>query len=205
MGQNYKRIPSLIKLTKEKNIRKIMFRPINIISNFPQLSPVGNKNEFANYNIKEIIKYINKGIKVGKELKVDTDLYFNKKWIIEYFSNLKRSDSFFHDRVMSNYFCFIPFMYLIINYNGDLLPCLLLQGKGNILKKNILEERNKSDSIRKKLAKRDFYDICNCCFDQANNNVRFSMLCSPIRNIGHFKELTNDIKSVNKRFNKKQK
>ena len=201
MGKNYKRIPELIKLTKEKKISKIMFRPINIISNFPQLAAVNDKNEFADYNTDEIISHINKGIRIGKKIGVDTDLYFNKKWIVEYFKNLNTKKGFFHDQVMSNYFCFIPFIYLIINYNGDLLPCLLLNGKGNILENSIKKERCASNCIRQKLAKRNFFDLCNCCFDQANNNVRFSTLCSPVRNFGQLKELLKDMKSVNKRFN----
>ncbi|TKJ17350.1 hypothetical protein CEE44_02335 [Candidatus Woesearchaeota archaeon B3_Woes] len=200
MGENYKRIPELIKLTKEKKIRRIMFRPINIISNFPQLSPLNNKNEFANYNVEDIIKYINFGIKEAKKLKVNTDLMFNKKWIIEYFKNLKAKKGFFHDKVMSNYFCFIPFLYVIINYNGDLLPCLLLEGKGNVRNKSLIEERKKANNIRKHLAKRKFYGVCNCCFDQANNNVRFSSLCSPIRNYKALPALMYDIKSVVKRY-----
>jgi len=94
MGSNYKRIPSLIELTKEIGVRKIMFRPINIISNFPQLSSVTNKNEFADYDVEEIIKYIDLGIAKAKELNVDTDLIFNRKWITEYFRNLKVKDGF---------------------------------------------------------------------------------------------------------------
>jgi MoaA/NifB/PqqE/SkfB family radical SAM enzyme len=200
MGQNYKRIPELVALTKKKRVKRIMFRPINIISNFPQLTPVSNKDEFADYDVNEIIKYIDIAIKKAKELEVNTDLHVNRKWVVEYFKNLNKKDGYFHDRVMSNYFCFIPFTYLIVNYNGDLLPCLLLRGKGNILQNSIKEERRKSNSIREQLAKREFFPECNCCFDQANNNVRFSAICSPIRNIGVMKELVKDFSSVNKRF-----
>ena len=202
MGANYKRIPSLIELTKEIGVRKIMFRPINIVSNFPQLSSVTNKNEFAEYDVDEIIKYIGLGIEKAKELDVDTDLIFNRKWITEYFKNLKIKDGFFHDRVMSNYFCFIPFAYVIINYNGGLLPCLLLNEKGNVREGCLREQRMKSDDVRAKLAKREFFDICNSCFDQANNNVRFSTMCSPLLNAGSLKLLFNDVKSVKKRFEK---
>lgn len=200
MRQNYKQIPELIKLTKQKRIKKIMFRPINIISNFPNLSHSPNKDKFANYNVNEIIRYIDTGIKVAKKLAVDTDLFFNKRWLIEYFKNLNIKKGFFHDRVMGNYFCFIPFIYIIINYNGDLLPCLLLKGKGNIMKNKLELERNKSNSIRKRLAKRDFFEVCNCCFDQANNNVRFSTLCNPFRNLKSIKSMIFDIISVKKRY-----
>jgi len=72
-----------VELTKEIGVRKIMFRPINIISNFPQLSSVTNKNEFADYDVEEIIKYIDFGIAKAKELNVDTDLIFNRKYIPE--------------------------------------------------------------------------------------------------------------------------
>jgi MoaA/NifB/PqqE/SkfB family radical SAM enzyme len=202
MSQNYKRIPELIQLTKDIGIRKIMFRPINIISNFPQLSKVSNKNEFADYDVEEIIKYIDLGIEKAKKLKVDTDLMFNRKWITEYFKNLKVKDGFFHDKVMKNYFCFIPFAYVIINYNGGLLPCLLLNEKGNIREGCLKEERKKADGIREQLGRREFFDICNCCFDQANNNVRFSTMCSPVLNVKSLKLLFNDVMSVKRRFEK---
>jgi MoaA/NifB/PqqE/SkfB family radical SAM enzyme len=202
MSQNYKRIPELIQLTKDIGIRKIMFRPINIISNFPQLSKVSNKNEFADYDVEEIIKYIDLGIEKAKKLKVDTDLMFNRKWITEYFKNLKVKDGFFHDKVMKNYFCFIPFAYVIINYNGGLLPCLLLNEKGNIREGCLKEERKKADGIREQLGRREFFDICNCCFDQANNNVRFSTMCSPVLNAKSLKLLFNDVMSVKRRFEK---
>jgi hypothetical protein len=180
-----------------------MFRPINIISNFPTLSPVNNKDEFADYDVDAIIKSIDEGLRTAKKLNVDTDLFFNKKWITEYFRNLKEKEGFFHDRVMKNYFCFIPFNYILINYNGDLLPCLLLGGKGNIKNSPIKTERKKSDHIRRDLSKRKFFDVCNCCFDQANNNVRFSAICNPFINISLIKDLMKDVKSVNKRFTRK--
>ena len=202
MGSNYKRIPSLIELTKEIYVRKIMFRPINIISNFPQLSSVTNKNEFADYDVEEIIKYIDFGIAKAKELNVDTDLIFNRKWITEYFRNLKVKDGFFHDKVMKNYFCFIPFAYVIINYNGGLLPCLLLNEKGNVHEGCLREQRKKADGIRDKLAKREFFEVCNSCFDQANNNVRFSTMCNPLLNMRSLPLLFDDVKSVKKRFDK---
>ena len=202
MGSNYKRIPSLIELTKEIGVRKIMFRTINIISNFPQLSSVTNKNEFADYDVEEIIKYIDFGIAKAKELNVDTDLIFNRKWITEYFRNLKVKDGFFHDKVMKNYFCFIPFAYVIINYNGGLLPCLLLNEKGNVHEGCLREQRKKADGIRDKLAKREFFDVCNSCFDQANNNVRFSTMCNPLLNMRSLPLLFDDVKSVKKRFDK---
>ncbi len=202
MGANYKRIPALIQLTKDMGVRKIMFRPINIASNFPQLSSVSNKNEFADYDVDEIIKYTDLGISKAKELDVDTDLMFNRKWITEYFKNLKVKDGFFHDKVMSNYFCFIPFAYVIINYNGGLLPCLLLNEKGNIREGCLREQRRKADPIREQLGRREFFDICNCCFDQANNNVRFSTMCSPLLNAGSLALLFRDVKSVKKRFEK---
>ncbi len=202
MSKNYRHIPELIELTKEKDVKKIMFRPINIASNFPQLSSVNNKNEFADYDVDEIIKYIDLGIEKAKELEVDTDLVFNRKWITEYFKNLKVKDGFFHDKVMPNYFCFIPFAYVIINYNGGLLPCLLLNEKGNIKNGCLRDERRKADPIREQLASRKFFDICNCCFDQANNNVRFSTMCSPLLNAGSLPKLFNDVKSVKKRFEK---
>jgi MoaA/NifB/PqqE/SkfB family radical SAM enzyme len=201
MGSNYKQIPEIIKLAKEKKIRKVMFRPINIAPNFPNLKAISNKKKFADYNVDEIIKYIDLGIKTAKHLKVDTDLFFNRKWIIEYFKNLDNKSGFFHDRVIKNYFCFIPFCYIVINYNGGLLPCLLLKEKGNVKSSELKKERSKSNDIRERLGKRKFFPICNFCFDQANNNFRFSVLCNPIRNINTLKSLYSDIKSVKKRFN----
>ncbi|MBT4174756.1 radical SAM protein [archaeon] len=201
MGQNYKQIPEIVKLAKEKGIRKVMFRPINIESNFPQLGAVGDKSEFADYDVDSIIEYIDKGIAVASDLDVDCDLEFNRKWIVEYFKNLKLKKGFFHDRVMKNYFCFIPFSYVIINYDGGLLPCLLLKPKGNVRDGCLRDERKKANCVRRKLAKRDFYPICNCCFDQANNNVRFSTLCSPFRNLSSLQGLYKDVMSVKKRLN----
>lgn len=203
MGKNYKQVPEIIRLANKKGIRKVMFRPINIASNFPQLNPLSNKKEFAEYDVDDILKYMKLGLKTAKELKVDTDLTFNFRWISEYFRNLKSGKGFFHDRVMRNYFCFIPFVYVIINYNGGLLPCLLLKEQGNILKQSLKSERRKSDDVRQRLAKRQFYDICNCCFDQANNNVRFSMLCNPFLNIRSLSSLFRDVSSVRRRFNSK--
>ena len=166
------------------------------------MSSVTNKNEFADYDVEEIIKYIDLGIAKAKELNVDTDLIFNRKWITEYFRNLKVKDGFFHDKVMKNYFCFIPFAYVIINYNGGLLPCLLLNEKGNVKNGCLREQRKKADGIRDKLAKREFFDVCNSCFDQANNNVRFSTMCNPLLNMRSLPLLFDDVKSVKKRFDK---
>ncbi len=201
MGKNYMQIPEIIKLAKEKKIKKVMFRPINIASNFPSLNPCANKDEFAHYDVDAIERHIDIGIETAKKLNMDTDLSFNKKWLIEYFRNLKVKNGFFHERVIRNYFCFIPFNYIIINYDGGLLPCLLLEAKGNVKEGSLSHERKKSNIIREELAKREFFPICNCCFDQANNNIRFSMLCNPFVNINGLKLLFHDIISVKRRFN----
>ncbi len=203
MGENYKRIPEILELAKEKGVMKVMFRPINIESNFPQLGTVCNKDEFADYDVDEIVKYIDLGVAKAKELDIDCDIGFNRKWLVEYFRNLKVKKGFFHDRVMGNYFCFIPFTYVIINYDGGLLPCLLLKPRGNVREGKLCDERKKADCVRKRLAGRKFYDICNCCFDQANNNVRFSTMCSPVRNIWSLPKLASDLKSVKRRFKSK--
>lgn len=200
MGPNYKRIPEIVRLAKDLDIQKVMFRPINKIANFPQLGIAPRKDEFADLDVEDVARYVDEGVRVARRLRVDTDLSFNRKWIMAYLRKLNTDAGYFHDDVMGNYFCFIPYIYIVINFDGELLPCLLLRGDGNVTCNPLKDERGKSDHIRGRLARRDFFDACKYCFDQANNNFRFSAFCSPLRNVHSLGLLAKDMLSVYGRF-----
>jgi MoaA/NifB/PqqE/SkfB family radical SAM enzyme len=201
MESNYHRVPELIEFAHGLKVKKIMFRPVNKRSNFPQVEKGQAKDKYIIHDPDVVVPYIDAAIKKAKELNIDTDLMFNRDWIIAYLKNLYNEDgSFFHDNVIPNYFCFFPFLSGVVLYNGDFSPCLMLKPVANIKNVSLKEAYEKVQPLRDRLNERNFPRDCNYCFCQANTNMRFSIMCSPIRNLSKVGMLINDMYSVFRRF-----
>lgn len=201
MEPNYRRIPELIEFAHQMKIKKVMFQPINKVTNFPQYDTLEYKDRFVIKDIEAVISFIDQGIKTAKTLRIDTDLIFNRDLLVSYLRNLNQhKGGYFHESVISNYFCFMPFIAGVIFHNADFSPCLMLKPVANLKNVSFKEARKQLTTIKKALKQREFPAECQYCFDQANTNMRFSILCNPIKNITRVRGLISDMYSIFKRF-----
>lgn len=207
-SENFHELDPIIRFGAEHETDYISFQPLNVATVFFDI-PVNEGKE--HYLVSEesygpMREAIQRGIALGKELGVKTNLSQLALWIEPFFSysQVKGRDYFWnHVEGLKNFKCVYPFQSVYINAEGELTPCRLLPGVGNVKGKSFLEEwrsNTKMNRIRHALKKGTYYEQCKTCYCQFPPNMIYSFLADPIGNYQLLKHILPDVIERAKKF-----
>ncbi len=185
-NMNYREIPELVELGAKYRLKFVFFQPVSNHSTIPHLNRLEEKDLLLikQEELAYLENSVREGILLSRALRTPTNLPALSKWIAPYFRYATNPSGFFFDSIIKNFKCIVPFFYIVILYNGDVMPCCLLPRVANIkdcsLKEAWLE---KVEYIREALRRGEYPPECKGCYNQFENNLLFSTLTSPYNNM----------------------
>lgn len=189
--ENYSDIPSLIELSKELGITDINFQPVSPTARF-KTDFVKDKDKFMvidQNELENLNRTVHNAVKRIKDLNMKSNLNFLELYLIEYFNSFKENyNGLYLNNILKGHFkCIVPFYSLSIRHDGSVQCCAMLPSIGNIKNSSLKELWIASSETRRSLKKSEFFPICNKCFCQVNESLKFSILNSVPYNFRYLK------------------
>lgn len=188
MKENVSEIPKICELASRYNIDYVEFQPVSPISIFKDTPPLAEKNRFLlnkEEEFRELASRINEGIELSKILNINTNLPLFKLYALPYFRVLTSPcSSLFQRDIVRSFKCIKIHRSIFIDYDGSCRPCSVLNlGKDGDLKTSGLRlEWEKMKKFREEMDKGKIPLECRYCFCHTGENIKASVLLSPIRN-----------------------
>lgn len=148
--ENYKHIPEIIDLAALTKVNTISFLPVDIKSDF-SFGRSGNKQEgkrfILNTDETEELEKIVQNILESKKHHIKSGL------LVERGKDLLNVCKYYKNELKNfTESCNAPEYSVVLNSNGDVLPCFFIKQAGNIRESNIDEILNSQEFIRTKKA-----------------------------------------------------
>ncbi|MBI4300558.1 MAG: radical SAM protein [Chloroflexi bacterium] len=185
---NWDEIPEMIRFVKGIGVRFARFAVMAPISIFPTMKAAESKEALLpkdKETVRKLYGSIIEGIRVAKEVGMATSLESLEPWVQAYHLYAGSDDFFFrHIDGLKRFGCFIPFREVIIDYEGNILPCSYLPPVGNIAEAPLKETWQESlRPVRERLRQGRFYRECASCSCHFPYNYDYSVFLFPARNI----------------------
>jgi radical SAM protein with 4Fe4S-binding SPASM domain len=166
LEENINEIPDIISLAKFLNVNTVFFRAVQT-----QGLDEERKNTIGkNINFDKMLEKIKYGLKLSKDLNINTNL----DEFLRDFSNYK-SIYIKLDAEMQNKVCLLPYLQCFVSIDGEVAPCCALYcnegvSVGNVFENNFIDVWNgkKMQNIRKSFAqKNNNFKVCKDCIPRS--------------------------------------
>jgi MoaA/NifB/PqqE/SkfB family radical SAM enzyme len=199
-SENFWEIDAVVRFGAAHRADFVGFQPLNVATVFFDIPVLEGKSQYLPTEEKfaALQEALTGGLKLARELGVDTNLGQLKTWIEPFFkySTVKGKDYFFnHVPGLKNFKCAFPSQSVYINAEGEMTPCRLLPSVGNVKGKNFIEEWRHNpglNEIRNNLKQGIYYEECKTCYCQFPPNLIYSLLLDPIGNYQLLKHILPD-------------
>jgi MoaA/NifB/PqqE/SkfB family radical SAM enzyme len=182
--KNIYELKKIIEIGLKWKIRHINFQPVNPDSIFPDLLKNNDKEHYVNgLDVDTYVDSLKRLYFYARKQNICTNLKLFSLWTPLYFKYL-RSDRFFFNELLKKHICSKVFNFILINYNGDIIPCTNLKPIANIDDEDYLEQWKKNGQKLKLLFKEGkYFEQCKTCFCDFPYNFRLSLLYFPVSNL----------------------
>ena len=197
-NKNYNELDKLILLADKLGVREMVFQPFHIWTNYSEVKAREDKKNLliSEDYLKDIKPIMKKAVKLSKKIKVKTNLPVIYPWIDKYFQS--QGEKFNKNKlwflnIIKDYRCVEPFTTLFIHSDGGIQPCAMIRQITNIKDKSLIDGIKDMENFKQMIKQRKFPSACQACSCQVATNYLFSVLNSPIRNMGKFIQLFKDL------------
>jgi AdoMet-dependent heme synthase len=192
---NIETLNNFISFCKSLNVDYISFQPLHVYSNFCNTDAIESKSNLSldTLNHETVVKRIRESLIYSKSINQKTNLVFIIQWIDSYLKYHKHLDkTVWMTGTLKKFRCIEVFDRLMINFDGSVLPCTMLDANSNLNDISLKQAIENLDEIKKHLRKGDFSVDCNKCSCQVSSNYNFSLMAFPLLNSAGIVKLLRD-------------
>ena len=187
MKDNIEEIPKIINWCSERGVNFVDFQPVTPISMFSKMEALEKKKSMVpeESDLSRLSVKIEEGIKIACDLGVKTTLPLFKYYAGDYFRAVSRNESFFFfNRIVDPFSCLRIHTAPFLDYDCTMRLCPVLCSGADVKKRSLADGWRELEGLRRSIRQGRFPEDCRFCFCNIAENILFSMVKNPFKNIG---------------------